>query len=106
MTARPSIAAEAGTQTDTAFGLVTFVEGGLGAVAGLRSAGVSAGFRHNPERRDLALVVCDTPAVAAGVFTRNSFCAAPGAVSREHLKRARLSSEHEQQVAVGQHLDA
>jgi glutamate N-acetyltransferase/amino-acid N-acetyltransferase len=70
---------------------VTFVEGGLGAVKGLRCAGISAGFRRNPERRDLALVVAEKPAVATGVFTQNLFCAAPVTVSRQHL--ARLAME-------------
>ncbi|MDR0350535.1 MAG: bifunctional glutamate N-acetyltransferase/amino-acid acetyltransferase ArgJ, partial [Coriobacteriales bacterium] len=65
-------------------------KGGLGAVRGLHSAGVSAGFRRNPARSDLALVVTDKPAVAAGVFTRNTFCAAPVAVSRQHLAQAAI----------------
>jgi glutamate N-acetyltransferase/amino-acid N-acetyltransferase len=69
-------------------GNATFIEGGLGAVKGLRCAGVSAGFRRNPARRDLALVVAERPAVATGVFTNNRFCAAPVAVSRRHLARA------------------
>jgi glutamate N-acetyltransferase/amino-acid N-acetyltransferase len=68
---------------------VTFVAGGLGAVKGLRVAGVSAGFRRHPERKDLALVVAEQPAIATGVFTQNSFCAAPVTVSREHLAASR-----------------
>ena len=35
---------------------------------------------------DLAIVFSERPAVAAAVFTRNLVCAAPVAVSREHLK--------------------
>ncbi|MDR2586930.1 MAG: bifunctional glutamate N-acetyltransferase/amino-acid acetyltransferase ArgJ [Coriobacteriales bacterium] len=84
---RPSVAALPGTTNGNA----TFVEGGLGAVKGLRCAGVSAGFRRNPERKDLALVVTEKPAVAAGVFTRNLFCAAPVALSRQHLVRGALA---------------
>jgi glutamate N-acetyltransferase/amino-acid N-acetyltransferase len=80
---RSAIAARPGTVVDGA----TFIEGGLGAVKGLRCAGVSAGFRRNPTRRDLALVVTEKPAVATGVFTRNTFCAAPVALSRQHLAR-------------------
>ncbi|MDR2106825.1 MAG: bifunctional glutamate N-acetyltransferase/amino-acid acetyltransferase ArgJ [Coriobacteriales bacterium] len=72
-------------QPGTVVGNATFVEGGLGAVKGLRCAGVSAGFRRNPARRDLALVVTEKPAVATGVFTRNRFCAAPVVLSRQHL---------------------
>lgn len=61
------------------------VEGGLGAVTGLQVSGVSAGFRRNPERRDLALIVAPTGSKAAGVFTQSGFAAAPVKVSQEHL---------------------
>ena len=37
------------------------------------------------DRRDLALVVSDAPAAAAGVFTQNRVCAAPVHVCRERL---------------------
>ncbi len=38
-------------------------------------------------RDDVLLVVCDPGTVAAGVFTRNRFCAAPVIVCRDHLQR-------------------
>ena len=60
-------------------------EGGVTAARGFTAAGVHAGFRANPERLDMALVLADEPCAAAGVFTQNVFCAAPVAVSREHL---------------------
>ncbi len=47
---------------------------------------VSAGFRKEKGRNDLALLVSDTPASAAGVFTLNRFCAAPVQVGRNMLK--------------------
>ena len=50
-----------------------------------RFAGVHCGIRPDPERLDLALVVSDVPAVAAGVFTQNRVCAAPVQVCRERL---------------------
>ena len=78
---KPSISRAPGTVV----GDVTFVAGGLGTVKGLRCAGVSAGFRRSPQRLDLALVVADSPVVAAGVFTKNIFCAAPVMLSRQHL---------------------
>lgn len=59
--------------------------GGVTSAAGFRAAGVHAGFRKSPDRDDLALVVADEPCPAAGVFTKNRFCAAPVTVSREHL---------------------
>jgi acetylglutamate kinase len=42
---------------------------------GFRFAGVAAGLK--PRRRDVALIVSDVPAAAAGVFTRNRASAAP-----------------------------
>src|SRR5262245_684078 len=53
---------------------------------GYRFAGVPCGIRANePGRLDLALVVSDAPAAAAGVFTQNRVCAAPVRVCRERL---------------------
>ncbi|NLG09946.1 MAG: bifunctional ornithine acetyltransferase/N-acetylglutamate synthase, partial [Coriobacteriaceae bacterium] len=83
-TDKPSIATPVGTVIDG----ITFIEGGLGAVRGLCCAGITAGFRRNPQRKDLALVVTSKPAVATGVFTQNVFCAAPVTVSRTHLSRS------------------
>ena len=55
---------------------------------GFRFAGVHCGLRPDPERRDLAMIVSDGPATAAGVFTQNRVCAAPVHVCRERLPRA------------------
>src|SRR5205085_3758624 len=55
---------------------------------GYRYAGVHSGLRPDPERLDLALVVSDTPAAAAGVFTQNRVVAAPVQVCRERLPSA------------------
>jgi glutamate N-acetyltransferase/amino-acid N-acetyltransferase len=55
---------------------------------GYRYAGVHSGLRPDPDRLDLALVVSDAPAAAAGVFTQNRVCAAPVQVCRERLPRA------------------
>lgn len=65
--------------------------GGVCAAKGIRAAGISAGFRRNPNRRDLALVVADESAVCAATFTKNRYCAAPVLISRQRatLGRAR-----------------
>ncbi|HJZ94052.1 MAG TPA: bifunctional glutamate N-acetyltransferase/amino-acid acetyltransferase ArgJ [Gemmataceae bacterium] len=56
---------------------------------GYRFAGVHSGLRASePERLDLALVVSDLPAAAAGVFTQNRVVAAPVHLCRERLPRA------------------
>src|SRR5437870_12144351 len=54
---------------------------------GYRYAGVHSGLRPDPNRLDLALVVSDGPAAAAGVFTQNRVVAAPVRVCRERLPR-------------------
>src|SRR5436305_4017608 len=53
-----------------------------------RFAGVSSGLRSEPGRLDLALVVSDTPAAAAGAFTQNRVRAAPVRVCQERLPTA------------------
>lgn len=53
------------------------------ASLGFRAAGVACGIK--PDARDLAVVVADRPAVAAGVFTQNQAAAAPVRVSQSHL---------------------
>ncbi len=55
---------------------------------GYRYAGVHSGLRPAPDRLDLALIVSDVPASAAGVFTRNRVQAAPVHVCRERLPSA------------------
>jgi glutamate N-acetyltransferase/amino-acid N-acetyltransferase len=52
---------------------------------GFRFAGVKCGVRPDRDRLDLAMVVSDRPASAAGVFTQNRVCAAPVHVCRERL---------------------
>ena len=61
------------------------ISGGITAVPGIQAAGVHAGLKQDSEK-DVALIVADAPAVAAGVFTRNRVCAAPVFVCRDHLR--------------------
>lgn len=72
------------SDTPEAFGFVA-CEGGVCAAEGVRAAGLHAGFRRDPQRRDMALVAADETCVAAGTFTTNRFCAAPVTVSRAHV---------------------
>ncbi len=63
---------------------------------GYRFAGVSCGIRpKEPDRLDLALVVSDQPATAAGVFTQNRVCAAP-----VHLCRRRLPQNQAHAIVI------
>ena len=60
------------------------INGGITAVPGIRASGVHGGLKTD-NLKDVALIVADSPAVAAGVFTRNRVCAATVLLSREHL---------------------
>jgi glutamate N-acetyltransferase/amino-acid N-acetyltransferase len=52
-------------------------------VRGFRFAGVCAGLRNEPGRKDLGLIAADWPVAVAGVFTSNRVKAAPVIVSQE-----------------------
>ena len=60
------------------------VRGGLGAVPGIRLAGVHSGIKAR--KRDLALIAFDEPQVCASAITTNEIKAAPIVVSAEHLQ--------------------
>ena len=64
------------------------IEGGITAPLGFRAAGVACGLKASGAL-DLAVVVADKPATAAGMFTTNKVQAAPVVVSKDHLKRSR-----------------
>lgn len=57
---------------------------------GFRLAGLHCGLKSDAEKNDLALVVTDRPATAAGVYTRNLVFAAPVAWDREHTPSDRI----------------
>ena len=61
------------------------IAGGITAARGFRAAGVSAGIKASGAL-DVALIVPETPAAAAALFTTNQVQAAPVTVSREHLR--------------------
>lgn len=44
---------------------------------GFQGSGVYAGIKRNPNKKDIALVLSDRPAVGVGVYTQNLVCAAP-----------------------------
>src|SRR5471032_804765 len=66
---------------------MTVIPGGVATARGFRAAGISAGIKAsgNP---DLMLLVSDTPAQVAAVFTTNKVIAAPVIVSKDHLQRS------------------
>lgn len=62
--------------------------GGVTSAKGFKASGVHAGFRANPHRLDLALVVADEPCATAAVFTQNVFCAAPVQFCKQQLRES------------------
>ncbi|MCC7126303.1 MAG: bifunctional glutamate N-acetyltransferase/amino-acid acetyltransferase ArgJ [Acidobacteria bacterium] len=62
-------------------------DGSVTSPRGFRAAGLHCGIKANG-RADLALLVSDVPATAAGVFTTNLAKAAPVRVSQAHLMSA------------------
>ena len=61
------------------------ITGGVTAPQGFKAGGITCGIKKN-QRPDLALVVSDNPAVAAGIFTTNQVQAAAVQLSKEHLR--------------------
>jgi glutamate N-acetyltransferase/amino-acid N-acetyltransferase len=60
------------------------ISGGITAPDGFRTAGVACGIKK-ADALDLALIVADNLATAAGMFTTNKAVAAPVTVCRDHL---------------------
>ncbi|MCD8352083.1 MAG: bifunctional glutamate N-acetyltransferase/amino-acid acetyltransferase ArgJ [Planctomycetaceae bacterium] len=56
-------------------------------IPGFKVATVKADIRNwEKPRRDLAIIVADAPATAAGMFTQNQVAAAPVKIDKKHLK--------------------
>src|SRR4051812_23767682 len=72
------------------------IDGSVSAPAGFRSAGIACGIKKTGAL-DLALIVSETTASAAAVFTTNKAQAAPVTVSRARLD---ASSGHARAVAI------
>jgi len=53
---------------------------------GFKFAGIQVGIKKNG-RKDLGLIYCETPAVAAALFTRNKVTAAPVILGKEKIKK-------------------
>ena len=65
--------------------MIKYIDGGVCAPAGFKAAGVACGLRKN-NRKDLALIVSETPAAAAGTYTSNLVKGAPLLVTKQHLQ--------------------
>lgn len=82
------------------------ITGGVTAPKGYRAAGITAGLKPSG-LPDLALIVSDVDAIAAGVFTTNQVCAAPVTYCRQRLQakasaRAILVNAGQANAATGE----
>ncbi|HOJ35090.1 MAG TPA: bifunctional ornithine acetyltransferase/N-acetylglutamate synthase [Clostridiales bacterium] len=66
--------------------VLQFIEGGVCAAKGFKAAGIHCGIRKNKSKKDLALIVSETEASAASIYTQNLVKGAPLIVTKEHLK--------------------
>ncbi|MBI3583515.1 MAG: bifunctional glutamate N-acetyltransferase/amino-acid acetyltransferase ArgJ [Nitrospinae bacterium] len=64
------------------------IKGGITAVRGIRASGISCGIKKTG-KKDLALIVSEAEASAAGVFTENRVKAAPVILSQKNIKNGR-----------------
>ncbi|GAB4822124.1 hypothetical protein N2152v2_009170 [Parachlorella kessleri] len=64
------------------------IDGCVCAPKGFKAQGMFGGLRAKGEKADLALITCETGAVAAGVFTLNVMCAAPVTYCKEILAKS------------------
>jgi glutamate N-acetyltransferase/amino-acid N-acetyltransferase len=67
------------------------IAGGVTAPAGFRASAAAAGIKY-PNRNDVALLVSDVPATAAGLFTTNAVKAAPVLLCKARLKKGRAQA--------------
>jgi len=79
---------------------LTAVPGSIVAPQGFRASGVFCDIKRlgtgkgseKGQKHDLALIVSDTPATVAGLFTTNQVCAAPVKVCLERVKKGRAQT--------------
>ena len=75
---------------------ITEIPGSVVAPKGFLAGGVFCDIKklgtgkgsEKGQKRDLALIVSEAPATAAGLFTTNQICAAPVKVCLEHIRKA------------------
>src|SRR5688572_5359765 len=76
------------------------IPGSIVAPQGFRAAGVFCDIKrlgtgkgsNKGKKRDLAVIVSDTPAAAAGMFTTNQVCAAPVKLCAERIRMGKAQA--------------
>ena len=65
--------------------MIKVIEGGVCAAKGFAASGVHCGIRHNKAKRDIALILSDTRAACAAVYTTNKVKGAPLTVTKNNI---------------------
>ena len=68
------------------------IQGGVCAAKGFTANGVHCGIRKNKTKRDLALIVSETQASAAAVYTQNLVKGAPLTVTKNNIANGKASA--------------
>src|SRR5438105_15813287 len=79
---------------------LTEIPGSIVAPRGFRASGVFCDIKRlgtgkgseKGKKRDLALIVSESPATVAGMFTTNQVCAAPGKVCLARVRKGRAQA--------------
>ncbi len=66
------------------------ISGGVCAPQGFKASGLHCGMRKNKERRDVALISCDTLCNAAATYTTNRVKAAPVYLNMQNMQRGKM----------------
>lgn len=64
---------------------MNIISGGVCAAKGFKANGIHCGIRKNRTKRDLALIVSEKKAAAAGVYTTNLVKGAPNVVTKQNI---------------------
>ena len=72
--------------------MLEMIEGGVTAAKGFRANGVHCGIRKNKVKKDLALIVSDTVANAAAVYTTNLVKGAPLTVTKKNIANGKAQA--------------
>ena len=65
--------------------MIQKTEGGVCAAKGFKANGIHCGIRKNRDKKDLALIISESRAAAAAVYTTNLVKGAPIRVTKEHI---------------------
>ncbi len=65
---------------------IKIITGGVCAAKGFQANGIHCGVRKNKTKRDIALIVSETPAATAGVYTTNLVKGAPIEVTKKNIE--------------------